>query len=136
MKLNRVERWVVNNPLRLLQQRWEIGCFQRRLPLAPGAAILEIGCGRGVGAEILRRRLQPAALHILDLDPAMVQLARRRLAGKSAVPVGLCVADAEQLPFGDARFDAVFGFGFLHHVPRWQRAVEEISRVLKPGGRY
>jgi ubiquinone/menaquinone biosynthesis C-methylase UbiE len=136
VKLNRMERWVVNSPLRLLMQRWEILWFQRRLPVAANATVLEIGCGRGAGAEILRRRLQPAALHVLDLDPVMVAMARRRLTRQSAAGVHLCVADAVRLPYGAARFDAVFGFGFLHHVPDWQAAVAEISRVLKPGGRY
>jgi len=136
VKLNRMERWVVNSPLRLLLQRWEIRWFQRRLPVPAGATVLEIGCGRGAGAEVLRRRLRPAALHVLDLDPAMVALARRRLTRKSATGVHLCVADAVRLPYSAACFDAVFGFGFLHHVPDWQAAVTEISRVLKPGGRY
>jgi ubiquinone/menaquinone biosynthesis C-methylase UbiE len=136
VKLNRMERWVVNSPLRLLMQRWEILWFQRRLPVPAGATVLEIGCGRGAGAEVLRRRLHPAALHVLDLDPAMVAMARRRLTRKSAGGVHLCVADAVRLPYGAAHFDAVYGFGFLHHVPDWQAAVSEISRVLKPGGRY
>ena len=124
-----MERWVVNSPLRLLMQRWEILWFQRRLPVPANATVLEIGCGRGAGAEVLRRRLQPAALHVLDLDPVMVAMARRRLTRQSA-------AGAVHLPYGAARFDAVFGFGFLHHVPDWQAALGEISRVLKPGGRY
>jgi SAM-dependent methyltransferase len=136
VKLNRMERWVVNSPLRLLMQRWEILWFQRRLPLPANATVLEIGCGRGAGAEVLRRRLRPAALHVLDLDPVMVAMARRRLTRQTAAGVHLWVADAVRLPYGAARFDAVFGFGFLHHVPDWQTAVGEISRVLKPGGRY
>ncbi|MDD2904489.1 MAG: methyltransferase domain-containing protein, partial [Syntrophales bacterium] len=46
------------------------------------------------------------------------------------------VGGASRLPYPDAVLDAVFAFGVLHHVPDWRRALAEISRVLKPGGRY
>ena len=46
------------------------------------------------------------------------------------------MGDAIRLPYPDAALDAVFAFGVLHHVPDWRRALAEISRVLKPGGRY
>ena len=111
MKLNRMERWVVNSPLRLLMQRGEILWFQRRLPVAANATVLEIGCGRGAGAEVLRRRLRPAALHVLDLDPVMVAMARRRLTRQNPAGVHLCVADAVRLPYAAARFDAVLDCG-------------------------
>lgn len=58
-----MERWVVNSPLRLLMQRWEILWFQRRLPVPTNATVLEIGCGRGAGAEVLRRRLVSFAIY-------------------------------------------------------------------------
>jgi ubiquinone/menaquinone biosynthesis C-methylase UbiE len=45
-------------------------------------------------------------------------------------------ADAARLPFAAGSFDAVVGFGFLHHVPHWQRALAEVARVLRPGGSY
>ena len=57
----------------------------------------------------------------------MVELARGR--GLDAQ-----VADAEQLPFADARFDCVFAGWVLYHVPRLERAVAECARVLRPGG--
>ena len=45
------------------------------------------------------------------------------------------VADATDLPFGDASFDAVLAVDFFHLVSEWRRAVEEAVRVLRPGGR-
>jgi ubiquinone/menaquinone biosynthesis C-methylase UbiE len=50
--------------------------------------------------------------------------------------VTLAVADALRLPHRDAAFDAVFGFGVLHHVPDWRGALREVGRVLRPGGIY
>jgi SAM-dependent methyltransferase len=46
------------------------------------------------------------------------------------------VGDALHLPFEDASLDAVFGFGFLHHVVLWRDALSEVARVLRDGGVY
>ena len=72
MKLNWAERMVVTNPIRVAMQRLEINWFQSIMPLEPGANILEIGCGRGVGAKLITDHFQPASLHLLDLDVRMV----------------------------------------------------------------
>lgn len=140
MKLNWGERLAVNNPIRILQQCLETGWLKRMMPLAPGAAILEIGCGRGVGAKLIDRAFQPAGLHIQDLDMDMIRKARKRLAAprdkQRTQVLSLSVSDASHLPFKGGSFDGVVGFGVLHHVPDWRRALREISRVLKPGGIY
>lgn len=136
MKLNWVERWVVNNPLRVLEQTFQIGRFKKMMPLAPGKTVLEIGCGRGAGADLIDRYFKPAFLAPQDLDLLMVQKAKRYLAAKDGDHIALSVADAVRIPFKDAAFDAIFGFGFLHHVPDWQKALVEVCRVLKPGGVY
>ena len=73
MKLNWAERWVVNNPTRVAEQKIEIKWFKKTMPLAPGAKILEIGCGRGAGAKIILQAFRPAALHAQDLDLKMIQ---------------------------------------------------------------
>ncbi|MCB2190643.1 MAG: class I SAM-dependent methyltransferase [Deltaproteobacteria bacterium] len=129
MKLNLAERWMVNSPLRLALQRRVLGKMRTMAPLSPEADILEIGCGRGEGARLLRRYFAPSRLILLDLDPAMAGKAHKR--GELAL-----VGDAEALPLREACVDAVFGFGFLHHVPDWRAALGEVSRVLRPGGIY
>ena len=140
MKLNWGEKLAVNNPIRILQQYLEMGWLKQMMPLAPGGTILEIGCGRGVGAKLIDRTFQPAGLHIQDLDLDMIIKARKRLdASKNkriARSLSLSVSDTKDLPFQAESFDAVFGFGVLHHVPDWQGALFEITRVLKPGGIY
>jgi ubiquinone/menaquinone biosynthesis C-methylase UbiE len=137
MKLNVAEQLLVNNGVRALVQRFYEAPLLRKLggPL-PGGCFLEVGCGRGVGVELLLRQFQATRVYGVDLDPRQIERARKRLAGKYGSRMMLNVASAEQLPFMDASFDAVFDFGILHHVPAWQTAVVEIRRVLKPGGTF
>ncbi|MBU0987198.1 MAG: class I SAM-dependent methyltransferase [Proteobacteria bacterium] len=136
MKLNWAERWVVNNPLRVFEQQIEIKWLKNMMDLPPGATVLEIGCGRGAGAKLIHRTFQPGRLFIQDLDFKMVHLAQNYLSGTELEQISLSVGDAVCLPFKSGSMDAVFGFGFLHHVPDWRSALTEISRVLKPGGIY
>jgi ubiquinone/menaquinone biosynthesis C-methylase UbiE len=136
VKLNWAERWAVNNPLRPLQQRLEMNWFVRRIRLGSGARILEVGCGRGAGARLIVTQLKPAGVWAMDLDPLMIEKARRYLPAWGRQGISLYAGDAACLPHGDKTFDAVFGFGVLHHVPHWQEALAEIARVLKAGGVY
>ena len=136
MKLNWAERWVVNNPLRVFQQQIEIAWFKRMMPLAPGKTVLEMGCGRGAGAKLILRTFQPAGLYVQDLDINMIVKAKQYLGGVELKKISLSVGDAVGLPFQAGSLDAIFGFGFLHHVPDWRQGLSEIARVLKPSGVY
>jgi ubiquinone/menaquinone biosynthesis C-methylase UbiE len=136
MKLNWAERWVVNNPTRVFQQHIEIKWFQHMMPLKPKTTILEVGCGRGAGAKLIHRAFKPSQLHILDLDINMIQGAKRYLPVAVKEIMAMYVGDSINLPFKSNTLDALFGFGFLHHVPNWRRALSEIARVLKSGGVY
>lgn len=103
---------------------------------APAAArLLEIGCGPG-GLWAENRDRIPAGWRLLltDLSPGMVQQAARTLAGLDHVLFG--VADAQTLPFADSTFDLVLANHMLYHVPDRARALAEIHRVLRPGGRF
>jgi ubiquinone/menaquinone biosynthesis C-methylase UbiE len=133
MKLNPLEFALMNNPIRAaVQRRIETPWLLGAPGVLAGKRVLEIGCGRGVGIEILLALGAERAVGF-DLDPAMVALARRRLA-----PFGprarVFVGDAQAIALPDARFDAAVDYAILHHVPDWRRALEEIARVLKPGG--
>ena len=136
MKLNWAEQMVVNNPLRVVQQRIEIPLFKKMMPLKSGAKVLEVGCGRGAGAKLILKKFQPAILHALDLDIWMMQKAKKYLTSKERKKVSLYVGDVFRLPFKDGSFNAIMGFGVLHHVPGWRGALHEIARVLKKGGIY
>jgi ubiquinone/menaquinone biosynthesis C-methylase UbiE len=136
MKLNRIERWFVNSPVRQIKQNLVMQWFRGTVALASGGTILEVGCGRGVGANLIRKVYQPSRLYLLDLDLQMILKATRRINGHNGCRISLCVGDATQLPYTDQSLDAVFGFGFLHHVPAWREGLAEVTRVLKHGGVY
>ena len=70
----------------------------------------------------------------IDLTLTHLRMTRERcrLVG---LTTRLVRSDAETLPFADASFDAVYSFGVLHHTPDTRGAIEEIRRVLRPGGR-
>ena len=136
MKLNWAERWVVNNPVRVFEQRMLVQRLKGMRDLDPGAVIVEIGCGRGAGAALLLEAFKPSLLHATDLDIDMLRKADRYLSSEQQRRISFAAADAVQLPYRDQSVDAVFGFGVLHHVPDWRAAVAEIARVLRPGGVY
>lgn len=105
--------------------------------LAPGEAVLDVGCGTGSLAIAAARRVGTAGdVAGVDASPEMIARARRKAAGAGVV-VGFQEAVAEALPFQDARFDVVLSALMLHHLPRKarERCAAEIRRVLKPGGR-
>ena len=137
MKLNRVEKALMNNPVRaLVQRRHEAALMESLGGRVEGGRVLEIGCGRGVGTEIIFERFGAREVHAFDVDPDMVERARSRLSEYSANRLTLFVGDAAAISAEDASYDAIFNFGIIHHVQAWQRAVAEVARVLKPGGRF
>jgi len=136
MKLNWAERWAVNNPLRVIQQRLELGWLKKNSNLKPGSSVLEVGCGRGAGAGIILNEFQPAVLHAMDLDVEMIVKAKDYLPAEQRRRISFYVGDVLRLPYKDGTLDAVFAFGVLHHVPDWQAALGDIARVLKTGGIY
>ena len=66
----------------------------------------------------------------------MIARARRRLWDSNERRAALVLGDVTALPAADASFDAVFDYGAIHFVADWRRALDEVRRVLRPGGRY
>lgn len=137
MKLNRIEKALMNNPVRAaVQQMYEAPLLERLGGRVEGGRVLEVGCGWGIGVETIFRHFGAAEVVAFDLDPEMVAQARVRLAAYLPERLNLYVGDVTVIPEPDASFDAVFDFGIIHHVPDWRKAVSEIHRVLKPDGRF
>jgi SAM-dependent methyltransferase len=95
-----------------------------------GKRVLDLGCGHGMAAVVLARR--GAIVTGVDLSAGYVAEARAR-ARSNEVDARFLQADAEQLPFASAAFDAVWGSAILHHLDL-ERAGRELHRVLRPGG--
>jgi len=93
------------------------------------AHVLEIGCGTGGFTVPIASRMTGRLVGI-DVAPALLHHARPSLPPNARV----VAADVERLPFAEATFDAVVGNAVLHHL-RFERAVPELLRVLRPGGR-
>ena len=89
--------------------------------------VLEVGCGWGELAEWIAGETG-ADVVATDLSPRMVELARER-------GVDAQVADVQRLPFADGEFDVAVAAWMLYHVPELERAIAELARVLRPGGR-
>ena len=137
MKLNAVEKALMNNPIRAaFQRRYEAALLESLGGRVQGKRVLEIGCGRGVGTEIIFERFGAAEVHAFDLDPDMIDQARRALSHYPSHCLTLYTGDATAIKEQDASFDAVFDFGIIHHIPNWKDAVAEVARVLKPGGKF
>ncbi len=117
----------------LLIQRATRGLRQRSLARLQGFSgrLLLPGFGTGLDLDFLPPQAQITAT---DLTPAMLDRAKSR-AASTALQIDWQLADAQSLPFDDAHFDAVAMHLILAVVPQPQLALQEATRVLKPGGR-
>jgi ubiquinone/menaquinone biosynthesis C-methylase UbiE len=133
MKLNAIERAAMNNPIRAAHQHHREAGWFRSLAggSLTGQRVLEVGCGRGVGSQVILDKLGATQVTAFDLDESMVELARKRLQGR---PASLSVGDVCEIQQPADSMDTVVDFGIIHHVPSWQQGISEIARVLRPGG--
>lgn len=95
--------------------------------------VLEIGVGSGHD-HVQWARAGPRSLHGIDLAEGAIRATAARLA-RSGLSSQLQTADARALPFADGSFDVVYAWGVLHHSAEPSRAIREVRRVLRPGGR-
>ena len=110
---------------RIFQRHWNERMV-RIGGLASGALVLDYGCGTGVFFPDLVRH----GYRVVGLDLSHDML----LADNLDLDVMRICADGTRMPTADATFDAVFCRGSIHHLPDIRLAIEEIARVLKPGG--
>lgn len=131
MKLIRIEKKLVNSARKGGRN---IGTAERLFgaaDLGTVKTVLEVGCGVGMLTSYLAEKYQ---WHItgVDLDPEQIESARTRY--KQNGRLRFWEADATELPFGKDEFDMVLSFDVLHHIPRWDKAIAEMDRVLQPEG--
>ena len=117
------------------QASLEVPLMVHALGLPVGGRLLEVGCGRDVALPALARLLRPSRLTGLDIEAAFLAEARARL-DLAGIGAELVPGDVRRLPFPDAAFDLVVDFGTCYHIARPTAALEEIGRVLAPGGLF
>ena len=94
----------------------------------PGDDVLEVGTGLGVFSEKLSRKVP--SYRGIEYDPETLKKAKLRVPNPESITTG----DAQALEFSDDCFDTVVCLEVLEHLPDYRKALDEIARVLKPGG--
>jgi len=102
----------------------------RRLPMTPYARVLDVGCGTGELLRRLRAKYPAAPLAGLDPVPQMLAMARSKLSGSEDLRVGY----ADSLPWQAGSFDVVVSCNMFHYITHPIEALQEMARVLRPGG--
>ena len=107
------------------------------LCLEPKNKVLETGCGTGRDTEIIASRLKHGGeLHAQDLSPSMLKQAKQKLEiYDKQIQLEFSIGDATYLPYPDNYFDAAYHFGGLNTFGDIKKAFNEISRVVKVGGK-
>ena len=102
--------------------------------LRPGLRVLDFGCGPGTISVGLAEAVAPGMLHGVDMEESQIKMARAVAHARSRDNAVFDVADVTDLPFEDAYFDVAHGHNVLMHVPDTHAVLNEVKRVLKPGG--
>jgi SAM-dependent methyltransferase len=109
-----------------------LGALVELVPPDPNASWLEVACGPSMVGRAVAPRV--GSLHGVDLTPAMIEKAREEAEREGLANVEFEIGDATALEFEDASFDGAITRFSLHHIPAPQRVVEEMARVVRPGG--
>jgi len=97
-------------------------------------SVLEVGCGMGEGLNFLSRIVEPRSMTGLDLTAAAIERAKAKL--ERGTKLRYVQGDAEKLPFEDDSFDVVINVESSHNYPDLGKFIDEVARVLKPGGYF
>ena len=112
---------------------WLMERIERESALLKDRHLLELGCGMGfVSAEFIRRGVRVTAT---DLTSNAIAVTNRHFELEGITAETVETANALDLYYEDETFDAVWANGVLHHTGDTQKALDEVHRVLKPGGR-
>src|SRR5262249_26139372 len=109
-----------------------LGALVELVPEDPAARWLEVACGPAMVGRAVALRV--GSLHGVDLTPAMIEKARAEAEREGIDNVEVSLGDATALEFGGGSFDGAITRFSLPHIPVPQRVVEEMARVVRPGG--
>jgi SAM-dependent methyltransferase len=109
-----------------------LGSIVELVPEDPAARWLEVACGPAAVGRTLARRV--GSVHGVDLTPAMIEKAQEEAAREGLGNAEFSLGNATALEFEDASFDGAVTRFSLHHIPVPGRVIEEMARVVRPGG--
>jgi len=113
-----------------------VGNPVRLAALKPGEVVLDLGCGAGIDTILAALAVGPGGRVVgVDMTPEMVERAQQHASLAGAKNVEIREGVMEDLPLPDASVDVVVSNGVLGLSPRQSRALAEVTRVLRPGGR-
>lgn len=129
MKMGKLEKRHMRSEGHIRKNIALIERLMSKIDLSGTRAVLEVGCGVGGASSHLATEYGMDITGI-DVDEEQIEMAKK-LSGEN---VRFAEADATNLPFENDRFDMVLSFGVMHHIGNWERALQEICRVLRPNG--
>lgn len=131
MKISKLEKTLVNRTAKR-----NIKIAERlfsRIDLSNVKKALEVGCGIGVVSSYLVEKYK---WNVTGIDLDREQIERAKYNNMENEYLRFLEADVTELPYGNSEFDMVLSFDILHHIPNYDKAIEEIGRVLRPKGFY
>jgi len=131
MKLGKMEKRAMISQKHVKHGIEHVERLLRYVNLEKNQNYLEVGCGNGHVSKHLARKYH---LNVTgtDVDPEMIQFAKENI--DDMPHIRFLEMNATKMSFEDNEFDIVLSFGIMHHIGYWEKALEEISRVLRPQG--
>ncbi len=110
-------------------------CLVEQAGIESGHRVLDLGCGTGTLALLIKRTQQEAEVVGLDGDPKVLEIAKAKVA-RSGQEITMDYGMAYELPYPDDSFDRVLSSLLFHHLTRENkvRTLSDVFRVLRPGG--
>ena len=131
MKMGDFEKIFVNSPSHSRRVSLQAIKLLEYASPRPGQKYLDVGTGNGAAPIYIARTFGLDATGV-DVDPDQIRIANDRSRGMQHVR--FLTLDGAGLPFEDGEFDVVAASKVTHHVPAWRSLLQEMARVIKPGG--
>lgn len=131
-----IDQWdtAYYHPISLKLYDWAVADMLRLMEIEPGATVLDGGCGPGVHSIRVAKAGHPVVG--IDISAGMLDQARRRAeAAGVANKIEFHQKDLTALDLPDASYRYVFSWGVIIHIPTIEKALDELARVVEPGGK-
>jgi ubiquinone/menaquinone biosynthesis C-methylase UbiE len=131
MEMTRLEKWFVNRRKKAERNISRVHRCLQKIPSNAIRDVLELGCGAGAVSADLAATYE-MNVQGTDYDSKQIEIARNMQ--PESEHLHYRVEDATRLTLQDANFDLVISQNVFHHLADWKAAVQEVARVLRPGG--